>query len=84
MDELDSDSDDLAFQVALARQKRTVNREVAILREMMDEDERRQEYRKEKKKRIEDKLNDALWFFAKEAKKLAKKGGVEDDQSSPK
>jgi len=84
MDELDSDSSDLEFQVALARQKRRVNREVAILREMVDEDERRQEYRKEKKKRIEDKLNDALWFVAQEAKKDVKKGGVETDQSSPK
>jgi len=84
MDELDSDSDDLGFQVALARQKRTVTREVAILREMIDEDERRQEYRKEKKKRIDDKLKDALWFVAQEAKKMAKKGGVETDQSSPK
>ncbi len=84
MDELDSDSSDLEFQVALARQKRRVNREVAILREMVDEDEKRQEYRKEKKKRIDAKLSDALWFVAQEAKKMAKKGGVETDQSSPK
>jgi len=51
---------------------------------MVNEDKRRQEYRKGKKKRIEDKLNDALWFVAQEAKKMAKKGGVETDQSSPK
>jgi hypothetical protein len=84
IDEMDSDSDDLAFQTALARQKRTVTREVACVREMLDEDERRQAYRKEKAKRTEDKLNDALWFVAQEAKKAAKKGGVDDDQSSPK
>jgi len=63
---------------------RPLTSKVTILREMIDEDERRQEYRKEKKKRIEDKLNDALWFVAQEAKKMAKKGGVETDQSSPK
>ena len=61
---------------------RPLTSEVTILREMINEDD--EEYRKEKKKRIEDKLNDALWFVAQEAKKMAKKGGVETDQSSPK
>ena len=82
-DELDSDSSDLEFQVALARQKRRVNREVAILKEMVEEDESRQARRLDKKKRIDQKLNEALWFVAKTVKEDAEKGGVKTHQSSP-
>jgi len=82
-DELDSGSSDLEFQVELARQKRRVNREVAILKDMVEEDERRQARRLDKKKRIDQKVQEALWFVAQQVKKDAEKGGVEADKSTP-
>jgi len=82
-DATDSDSEDLAFQTELLRLKKTVARNVARLRAMLTEDEKRRERRRQKAKDTKDNLNDALWFVAQEAKKEAKKGGVNDDQSSP-
>ena len=51
---------------------------------MVEEDESRQERCREKRKRIDDRVNEALWFVAQQAKKDAEKGGVKTDQSSPK
>jgi len=56
---------------------------VARLRTLLTEDEKRREHRRQKAKETEDNFNDAMWFVAQEAKKSAKKGGVDEDQSSP-
>jgi len=50
----DTDCDsDIEFQAALAKQKRKVNREVAILKEMGEQDERAQARRQEKRKKLD-------------------------------
>jgi len=82
-DATDSDSEDLALQSEIVRLKKSIARDVARLRTLLTEDEKRREHRRQKAKETEDNFNDAMWFIAQEAKKSAKKGGVDDDQSSP-
>jgi hypothetical protein len=82
-DATDSDNEDLALQSEIVRLKKSIARDVARLRTLLTEDEKRREHRRQKAKETKDNFNDAMWFVAQEAKKSAKKGGVDDDQSSP-
>ena len=80
--DLESDSDDLEFQVELTRQKRRVNREVAILKDMMEEEEKRMMRRQEKRRRIDSKIQESLQYVEQYTKKDTEKGGVKTPESS--
>jgi hypothetical protein len=71
-DEVKDDGDsDLEFQIALRDQKRKVNREVAKLKKMVEEDEERQTRRQEKRSRLDRSNMDSLLFVEE-----SRKGGV--------
>jgi hypothetical protein len=73
-----SDSSDVEFQLELTRQKRRVNREVAVLRDMVEEDERRQQRRLDKKRRMDARVNESLQFVADLQRRNPEKGGVDE------
>ena len=78
LDLMCSDSSDVEFQLELTRQKRRVNREVGILRDMVEEDDRRQQRRLDKRQRIDARVNESLLYVAQLLKKDAEKGGVDE------
>jgi len=85
-DATDSDSEDFARQAEIVHLKKSIACDVAHLRGLLTKDEEQRERRRQRAKETEDNFNDAMWFVAQEAKaakKAVKKGGVDDDQSSP-
>ncbi len=85
-DATDSDSKDFARQAEIVRLKKSIARDLARLRGLLTKDKEQRERRRQRAKETEDNFNDAMWFVAQEAKaakKAVKKGGVDDDQSSP-
>ncbi len=80
-DPLCSDSSimsDAEFQLQLDKQTKRVNHEVTILRDMVEEDERRQQWRLEKRRRVDQRVDESLLFVAQLLKKDAEKGGVNE------
>ncbi len=78
MDLMCSDSSDVEFQLELTRQKRRVNREVAVLRDIVEEDERRQQRRLDKRQRMDARVNESLQYVASLQRKNPEKGGVDE------
>ena len=78
LDLMCSGSSDVEFQRELTRQKRRVNREVAVLRDMVEEDERRQQRRLDKKRRMDERTNESLGYVAAMQRRSSKKGGVDE------
>ncbi len=73
-----SDSSDVEFQLELTRQKRRVNLEVAVLRDMVEEDERRQQRRLDKKRRMDARTNESIQYVAALQRRNSEKGGVDE------
>ena len=78
LDLMCSDSSDVEFQLDLTRQKRRVNREVAVLRDMVEEDERRHQRRLDKKRRMDERTNESIRYVADLQRRNSEKGGVDE------
>ena len=70
-DEDEDEGSNLEFQIALREQKKKVNKEVAKLKKMVEEDELRQTQRQEKRKKLDRSTMDSLLFIEE-----SRKGGV--------
>ncbi len=68
---------DLELQGAVSRQTVIVNHQVTILKDMMEEDERRQEWRLKKRQQVDQQVDESLLFVAQLLEKDAKRGGVD-------
>ena len=78
-DPLCSDSSmmsDYEFQRNVDLQTVRVNHEVTILKDMMEEDERRREWRQKKRMQVDQRVDESLLFVAQLLEKDAERGGV--------
>ena len=78
-DPLCSDSSmlsDFEFQREVNKQTSKVNHEVTILKDMMEEDERRREWRQKKRLQVDQRVDESLRFVAQLLEKDAERGGV--------